>query len=149
MADPPGAAPASSEDVAEALGFAILPLRGKQLTAENINTLIRIVTHSSFSPSVTKSKFHNVYTLQKRREAVEGSAIETLGYNRQVVEYGGGAVCVGAGDGLLSSSEDSAGKKMKAKAPPLWSCGAATLLRFSRRRSRADARAWILSYILA
>jgi hypothetical protein len=40
MADPPGAAPASSEDVADALGFAMLSMRGKQLTAEKINTLI-------------------------------------------------------------------------------------------------------------
>jgi hypothetical protein len=89
----------------------MLSTRGKQLTAEKINILIGIVTNSSFSPSVTKAKFHHAYTLRKRREAVEGSAIETLGYNRKVVEYGGdGAGCVGAGDGLLSSSEDSEGE---------------------------------------
>jgi hypothetical protein len=44
------------------------------------------------------------------REAEEGSAIETLGYTYQIVEYGGeGAGCFGASEGLPSSSEDSEG----------------------------------------
>jgi Plavaka transposase len=75
-----------SEGAADALGLALLSMRGRALSAAKVDCLLRNLTQDCFSPSLPRTKFHNLRALRKHREGLEGGALERSGFVRRVVQ---------------------------------------------------------------